>query len=169
MRHQRTIQEYLEDVLDRLENSNFDLEQNVPWEGKTFWWTAQACDYLGLRQGYREYFFLFAGFGSLDWELLQDYSHAAYRFACEHRDSGSPVGWYCSIWCFPVALVDRLNDRVVEEIRHRDPAKHWGSFEMPCVYEAESDALHYFERSPVWGLVHYSKLRQLIRNLLGTD
>jgi hypothetical protein len=166
MQRLRQVQDYLDETIDRLEDNNFSAEQNVEFEGKTFWWVAHRTQYLGLRQGYREHFLHFAGFGKLDEELFQDYCSACFDHACQDKRTSYPVGWYLQIWCFPVALVDKLDDGMVEFVRYHTPKQHWNSCEMPCVYEASTDELHYFEGTPMWGALYYPVRRHLIKTLL---
>jgi len=166
MRRHKEVQQYLEDVLDRLEDNGFSCEQNVSFAGKTFWWVAHRAHYLGVRQGYRELFVHFAGFGDLNEDVFTDFCAASFEHGCKNKRCSFPVGMYLQIWCFPVALVDRLDDDMVDFVRNHQPAKHWNSCEMPCAYEAETDELHYYQRTPVWGALYYPMRRSLIQTLL---
>jgi hypothetical protein len=166
MQRIREVQDYLEDVLDRLEDSRYSCEQNVPFEGKTFWWVAHRTQYLGLRKGYRELFFHFTGFSRLDEDLLEEYCGLCFDHSCRAKRTSFPVGWYLQMWSFAVALVDRLDDDLLDFVRNHTPKAHWNSCEMPCVYEAATDELHYFERTPMWGALYYPYRRSLIKSLL---
>jgi hypothetical protein len=51
-------------------------------------------------------------------------------------------------------------------VREEAPPKHWAANEIPVVYDAATNRLHYFEKTPVWGAAYYKGFRKLIVELL---
>ncbi len=68
--------------------------------------------------------------------------------------------------CFPVAIVDGIDRATSTYIRNEAPPKHIEFDEMPVVYDLNSGALYYFEKTPLWHWALWGPMRNAIQRQL---
>lgn len=166
MELQERAEAYLAGVVRCLRDEGFGCRENVRHGDYVFRWVAKRTRLELAKFGFSETFFAFAGFDSLDLDSLRAFSANCYRYATKARSISLPRGILESVWCFPVALVDRVDAAVSEAVRNEAPPRHWSSAEMPVIHDVSSGTLHYFEKTPVWGAAYYGGFRKQIGKFL---
>jgi len=169
---QDNAEDYLSRVAQRLKDDGFALEDNITYKGQTFDRVAKRTRYEIDKFGYAATFYLFARFSSPDISSLRDFSKKSLKYT--ERASGIPLaggiplprGFFFTIFCFPVAIVNAIDKDTSEAIRSKGPPKHLAAFEMPVVYSLASRTLHYCEITPTWGQIYYDQMRQTINSML---
>ena len=78
-----------------------------------------------------------------------------------------PCGLFESVWCFAVAITNRVEDPVARSVRNDSPAKHWAAAEIPVVFHRTEGKLYFYEKTPLWGAAYYAGFRSQIRRYLG--
>ena len=157
---------YLTEVIKRLESEGFSVNPNTVYKNQVFQYTANKTNFeLGM-YGFIDTFFSFATFLSIDSETLKEYSSQSFEYARKASRPPLPRGLFKSIICFPVVVVNSLEEKVSEDLLTKNPPKHWAAFEMPVVYSTSTKILHYCETTPTWGKWYYDQLRAMILAML---
>jgi hypothetical protein len=157
---------YLSRVTQRLVNAGFTCEENVTHNGSLYRCVARRSRFELTKAGFAETFVLLAELPSLSVDSLRQFSAGCFKYAKRTRKIPLPCGLFESVFCFPVAIVDGVDEAVAQSVRAKGPPKHWASFEMPVVYDLRSNVLHYFEKTPAWGAAYYASSRKTIQELL---
>lgn len=168
MEEQNAARAYISTVIPRVGEQGFDCTQDVAYGDETFLCVARRARFELGKFGFAETFFVFGEFSSVDTRALTEFSGKCFKYALSAKRVPLPRGLFESVFCYSVALVDRVDDAVASAVRSQAPARHWASAEIPVVYETESGALHYFEKTPVWGGAYYAGFRKTIQELLAT-
>jgi len=170
---QDTAEAYLARVTQRLKDDGFTIEGNIKYNGQTYDCVAKRTIYEIDKFGYAATFYLFARFSAPDISSLRDFSRISFKYALHSGGiipfAGGirlPRGFFFSICCFPVAIVNDIDKDTSEAIRSKGPPKHMAAFEMPVVYSLASGKLHYCEITPMWGRIYYDQMRQTINTML---
>jgi hypothetical protein len=77
-----------------------------------------------------------------------------------------PRGFGFGFICFPVALVDSIDEETAYNVGNSDFPKHWAAAEKLVVVNLDNSTLYYSEKSPDWGSVYHDYDRQLINKML---
>jgi hypothetical protein len=120
-----------------------------------------------LRFGFIEADFLVAERAELDRAGVGQFAFDCFRYAVGQRQSIGRMGLPIHLFIFPVAVVPRVDPTVRDFIREEPPEQMTGAFQFPVIYEVESGAAHYFQKTPRWGLANYKLSRQLVTPLFG--
>lgn len=166
MQGREDVTSYMSNVKQRLEANGFRITDNVIYKDWEFTCVAKgrrcALEYGGLM----EIFFVFAEFQALDSASLTEFSSACFKYTTKSRLIPLPYVPFDSFVCFSIALVNELDPATAQTIRDKEPPRHFGSTEMPVVYEIKNRMLFYFERTPLWGALFWDHWRQMIGNML---
>ncbi len=157
---------YLSSVTRRLKTEGFDCTEEVSFGNSDFKCVAKRTKFKLSKFGFSETFFIFGEFSSLDTNSLKNFSSKCFQYAKEARSIRLPCGFFESVWCFSVAIVDSIDAATAEAVRNAAPTKHFGAAEIPVIYDCNSNTLYYFEKTPMWGAAYYAGFRKLIQKLL---
>ena len=160
---------YLSQVIERLETAGFNIKTNITHKGQHFEYVARGRRYEIDKQGFVFSFFTFSVFPSLDIEGLKDFSAKSFNYAVRSFTIPLPRGLFCGIICYPVAIVDDVDNDTSEFIRKKAPPKHFSAAEMPVIYCLKTRELHYMEITPLWGSMYWDQLRFIINAMLSPD
>jgi len=170
---QDTAEAYLARVTQRLKDDGFTVEENITYSGQTFDCVAKRTRFEIDKYSFAATSYLFARFSSPDISSLRNFSKISFKYAL--RTGGIiplaggirlPRGLYVSVWCYPVAIVDDIDEDTAKAIRNQAPPKHFMAFEMPVVYSLASGALYYCEITPMHGGLYYDQMRMIINIVL---
>ena len=167
MEERDTVQGFLSSAIGRLSEGGFTATRDVSFEGEVFLCAARRTKFELTKFGYSETFFVFAEFSTLGFDELEAFSGRGFRYALGARTNPLPRGFFASVFCFPVALVHSVGADTAQTVRNNLPVKHWSAAEVPVVYDLTSGALHYFEKTPMWGAAYYNGFRRTIQQMLG--
>jgi hypothetical protein len=166
---------YLSAITQRLEAEGFTIEKDITFKGQTFDYVAKRTRFEIDKFGFMTTSFFFARFSAPDIDIneLKHFSKIAFKFAS--RAGGIlPIGGgirvprmpYFSISCYPVAVVNEIDESVARAFRSQAPPKHFMAFEMPVVYSLKSQELYYCEVTPIHGGLYYDQMRMTINAML---
>ena len=116
--------------------------------------------------GFSETFFVFREFESIGTDALRRFSGDAFKLACQSKTISLPCGIFESVWCFAVAITNRVEDAVIADVRNGAPTKHFAAAEIPAVFRRTDGKLYYFEKTPLWGAAYYAGFRSQIQRYL---
>jgi hypothetical protein len=164
---------YLSKVIQRLKADGFVIERDITFKDQTFDYVAKRTRFEIDKFSFMATSFFFARFSAPDISELRHFSKMAFK--CASRAGGIlPIGGgihvprmpYVSVGCYPVAIVDDINESTAKAIRSQAPPKHFIAFEMPVAYSLASGTLYYCEITPMWGALYYDQRRQTINEML---
>lgn len=170
---QDTAEAYLARVTQRLKNDGFAIEENITYMEQSFDCVAKRTRFEIDKYCFVATSYLFARLSAPDISSLRDFSAESFKYAL--RTSGIipiaggirwPRGLYLGVWCYPVAIVDDIDEETSEALRNQAPPKHFIASEMPVVYSLASGTLHYCEITPMWGGLYYDQMRLIINIML---
>ena len=161
-----TSSKYLDAVIPSLSTAGFDCVRDVSYDHQTFPCVARRTRFELTKFGFAETFFVFGERSSLDTAALREFSRTCFRYALRTKRVPLPRGLFESVYCFCVALVERVDKATADAVRNETPTRHWASAEIPVVYETGSSTLHYFEKTPLWGAAYHAGFRKTIQELL---
>jgi hypothetical protein len=105
--------------------------------------------------------FIIAGvIDRVDENIIASFSKAAMEYALEHY-KGLPRGVQAAVACFPLLIAPSVDEKAKEWVMNR-PRKHFAAFEMPCCFDASTNTLHYYRKTPIWGAIYYKSFRKII-------
>jgi hypothetical protein len=168
-----TAEAYLSRVTQRLKTDGFVIEENITYKGQTFDCVAKRTRFEIDKFGFMAASFFFARFSAPGINELRHFSKMAFK--CASRAGGIlPIGGgirvprmpYVSVGCYPVAIVDDIDEGTAKAIRSQAPPKHFIAFEMPVAYSLASGTLYYCEITPMWGALYYEQRRLTINEML---
>ena len=116
--------------------------------------------------GMAESFFMFAEIPDLRADVMQSFSATSFGLANQNKVTPLPNGLFACVFCYAVAMTERLDPAVAAHIKTTAPVKHWASNEIPVVFDLASGELCYFEGTPVWGAAYYAGFRREIESNL---
>jgi hypothetical protein len=118
-------------------------------------------------------FFIATVFDNISFNTLQHFSQNCIRYAKQNTKNSILDQIYNarvpSNLCFAIAVVDRLEDSVKQQIRTSNPIDHrlyanW--YEIPLVYVLEEERVYFFDSPNFWdkfkGEVVWHKIREFI-------
>ena len=161
-----TSEAYLARVIQHLRVMNFHTDGNITYKKQAFEYIAKRTRFEIEKFGFATTSYLFARFHALDMDELRDFSAISFKYAEKTYGITIPRIIVYSITCFPVAIVDTIDNDTAETIRSNAPPKHFAAFEMPVVYSLASGALYYCAVTPMWGYIYYDLMRHTINNIL---
>lgn len=158
---------YLSKAIQRLRNEGFECYENVTYNDYFSKFIAKKSNFKWII-GHAEAFFVFGEFSSIDAHSLREFSTNCIEYAKKTRSS-SPLTTI--LVCYPVAIVNSIDRATSEYIRNEAGHFHQALFsggvmEMPVVYDLNSKALYYFEKTPFYGWAAWGRLRESIQRLL---
>jgi hypothetical protein len=163
---EQTAREYLSNVASRLHGQGFQIISDIRHRSQLFGFVARRSRFEVEKYSRVATFLVFSRFRSPEIRVLREFSSDAFNYATRASRVRPPRGLFYAIVCFPVAVVDTVDEATSQAIRRKAPPKHWASFEMPVVCCLQDHSLHYPEISPIWGHLHYDQLRETIRETL---
>ncbi len=166
MTEKNAAESYLERVTERLKAAGYDCLTDVTHNDQIFACAAKRTRFELTKFRFSETFFTFAEFPALTVDGLRAYSSQSFEYALRSRSIPLPRGFFESVFCFPVALVADVATATSDAVRNNAPTRHWGSAEVPVVYDLNSGTLHYFEKTPIWGAAYYAGIRKTIEQML---
>ncbi len=159
MQRETFVRGYVQSVLQRLHAEGFQCAENVVYGGQTFTATAYKGGFEITKFGYFERFFVLQHLASIDPFSLRRFSEHCYNYSTSARQSPLPLGFFAALVCYPVAIVETLDQATALAIANETPAKHMGSFEFPAIYEMSTRRLYYLGRTPMWGAAYINGFR----------
>ncbi len=157
---------FLGQARQRLTAAGYALNENTPFEGRTFSLAARHSGFELTKFGFSEKFFVFQEFDRLDQRTLRDFSAAAFRYTIASMRIPLPRGFFNSAWCYAVAVARSVDPAALTSVQNDAPTKHWASAEIPVVFDASQNRLFYFEKTPLWGAAYYAGFRKTIQRML---
>ena len=145
------------------------ISEDVAYANQLFKVVAHRSRFELTKFGNSETFFVFAEIDLQTPASMRRYSSDAFRFAIQSKRSPLPCGLFESVWCFPIAIAERVSPAASDSVRNGAPAKHWSAAEIPVIYDRKSQELCYFEKTPVWGYAYYEGFRNQIKQYLGNS
>jgi hypothetical protein len=112
--------------------------------------------------GMAETFFTFAEIENIQPPTLQSFAGISFQLGNKNKSAPLPNGFFMSVFCYAVAITERLDPQVADWVRNTSPVKHWAAFEIPIVFDLTSGELCYFQKTPVWGAAYYAGFRREI-------
>jgi hypothetical protein len=158
---------WLSTIHGRLTAEGYVVQDDFPFEGKTFPVFARQTRFVVTKFGFAENFFTFFEFERLTSDMLRRFSADAFRCANQNRVVPLPCGLGESVWSYAVALAKSVDDATLNSARFDTPPKHFAAAEIPVVYDQTQNKLWYFEKTPLWGAAYYAGFRRQIKRLLG--
>ncbi|MBI5359435.1 MAG: hypothetical protein HZA48_02510 [Planctomycetes bacterium] len=162
MKNQVAVENYMEDVKERLESDGFNCHEDIAYQDYILRCMAKRTRFKLTKFGYSETFFCFAEISSPTVKNLRKFSSDCFNYAKEFRSIPLPCGLFESVWCFSVAIVNGIEMPASLALKNEAPPKHWAAAEIPVVYDLSSNSLCYFEKTPIWGAAYYSGFRKMI-------
>lgn len=166
MQNENNVSGFLSNAIGSLREGGFQFLENISCPPYTFLWVARQARFAITKFGFSETFFVFAHLDNPDITALRTFSTICFKYAKQNKRIALPCGFFESVWCFPVAIVDEISPETAELVRNVPPKKHWASGEIPVVFDAKSGTLHSFEKTPVWGAAYYAGFRKTIERYL---
>jgi len=79
-----------------------------------------------------------------------------------------PLNFFYGRFCYPVAIVDKIDHPTSKSVRTKIPPQHWLAFEMPVIYSLEEGKLYYYscKETPFYGGGLYDEIRHDINHML---
>jgi hypothetical protein len=137
------------------------------------WLTAPGFRAVATRKSFQatkfgmwETFFVFRDYPHVDLDTLGAFMRDAVAYTFGNRRVGLPRGLGAGMTTYGVSLGSTVDAATAQSVRNEAPPKHWAATEVPVVYEASTNRLHYFERTPMWGAAYYRGFRKQINELL---
>jgi len=161
-----TAEAYLDRVTQRLKDDGFAIDENITYENQTFDYVAKRTRFEIGKFGFVATSYLSARFSSPDISSLRNFSAKSFEYARKVRGLPLPFRLFYGVVCYPVAIVDDIDEETSKAIRSEAPPKHWLSNEMPVVYSLASGTLYYCEITPMWGSLYYDQMRLTINIML---
>lgn len=160
---------WAETVSRRLSSDGFSISREVEFSGQRFCLVAHRCQFEITKFGMAETFFVFGDLPTCDRDSVRMFSSVAFQFAKKSRSIPLPCGLFESVYCFPVCMVQGLDESTGESVRHEPPPKHWAAAEVPVVHDRRDSKLYFFEDTPLWGAAYYEGFRKQIRKYLSVS
>ncbi len=166
-RKKNTADEYLNKVIKRFEAEDFTIKSNVKYKGQVFDHVVKKLRFEFDKFGFIHKYFILSKFSSLDTDTLKAYSAKSFSYTLRTSPMALVRGlFFGCIVCYPVAVVDKIDDETSKFIRRKAPPKPVGAFEMPVVYSLKSGELYYCEIEPYWGVLFIDEMRATVNNML---
>jgi hypothetical protein len=159
MQSENMVRGYVQSVLQRLYSEGFQCAENIVYGGQTFTAVAHKQGFEISKFGYFESFFVLQHLSSIDPFTLRRFSDHCFNYATSARQSPLPLGFFAGLVCYPVAVVDMVDQATAIAITNETPPKHFGSFEFPVIYELGTRRLYYLGRTPMWGAAYINGFR----------
>ncbi|MGD9116921.1 MAG: hypothetical protein PVJ61_07095 [Dehalococcoidia bacterium] len=161
-----SAESYLSAITQRLEAEGFIIEKDITFKEQTFDYLAKRTKFEIAKRLFVTTSYVFTRFSSLDISLLRNFSATAFEYARNVRGLPLPFRFFYGVVCYPVAIVDDIDESVAKAIRSQAPPKHFMASEMLVVYSLASGALYYCEITPMWGALYYDQMRMIINAML---
>ena len=164
-----TDRAWMQRCVKRLLRDGFTISEDVDYANQWFKVVAHRSRFELTKFGNSETFFVFAEIDRPTPSRIRRYSSEAFRYAKYSKQSSLPCGLCESVWCFPVAIAERVSPAVSDSVRSTEPVKHWAAAEIPVIYDQQHEELSYFEKTPIWGMAYYEGFRNQIERYLGDE
>ncbi|MBI1915425.1 MAG: hypothetical protein HYS12_11915 [Planctomycetes bacterium] len=155
---------YVSVLQERLVAEGYDLEGDVAFRGQGFRWVAKKQRFELGKFGFVEYFVLLTQYSEVDAQSLREFSADAFGYAAlKHtpRKYRLPV----ALFVFPVIVAASVEEKAIRSLEEDAPAKHFGAFEFPVVYDLHSGTIYFHRKTPFWGRAYYKGMRKLAERL----
>ena len=166
MEKESFLRAYVQSVLQRLYNEGFKCAENVFYGGQTFAAVAHKGKFELSKFGMFERWFVLQYLPSIDPMSLRRFSSHCFNYATTSKETPLPLGFFAALVCYPVAVVDAVDQATAIAIANETPPKHMGGFEFPVIYELGTRRLYYLGRTPVWGAAYINGIRHEAQRLL---
>ena len=153
---------WLNYIVPKLSANRFRSMKAEEYQPQGFKYAAQLARFEITKFGMAEYFFTFAEIPNLTPPVMLQYSGAAYNFAVANKEVSLPNGLFSASFCFAVAMTENLAPETAELFRNTEPTKHWGSFEMPVIFDLKANNLVYYEKTPLWGAAYFAGFLRMV-------
>lgn len=163
-----TTNDWLQRTLQNLTRDGFAISENVSHSDATIRALARRTRFELTKFGFSETFFVFREFEFITADALRRFSSDAFDLAKQSKTIPLPCGLFESVWCFAVAITDRVDTAATDSVRNDAPTKHWAAAEIPVVFNQPEGRLYYFEKTPLWGAAYYSGFRSQIKRYLAS-
>jgi hypothetical protein len=160
------LQEYLSLVISRLESEGYGISKNIKYKQIIFTHVALKRNFRLERGGIYHNYFIFAYFAQPSLNNLREFSSSAFSYAKSATGLRPPRGLFFNLGCFPVAIVDSIDDTTAKLIKKEDPPRHLSSSEKLTVVDLKNQTFIYSETSPYWGSLYQDVDRALIESIL---
>jgi hypothetical protein len=159
-------EQYLDRVIGRLKSHGYRISGDIKYENQVFKYTARKTIFEAERFGLFTTFFIMTKMGKPDFDLLKEFSSVAFKYARKTRGIFPPPGLFYGMLCFPVVVVDSIDNATIDFIHRTEPPKHWACSEKLAVFSLETKWLHYCTFDFGWGELYYQRDREIIKNML---
>ena len=159
---------FLDELAQRFAASGYHVDRDLVFQDRTFAVAAKRQFFNWLRFGFIEPTFLVSELANLDSLSVGEYVSSCFRNAVLHRGAIFRMRLPVHLFIFPVAVGRQVEAEVRDSSREEAPEKQPGAFLFPVIYDLESGAAHYFQKTPRWGSANYKLARSLVTPLFGS-
>ena len=164
-------EKYLIHIIDRLNNNGYriknHIKEKIPNESFTFIGLAKKTEFGIIRFGFFSTIFIISKHTNPGISDLVNYSSVCYKIAKKSTPLLPPRGLMYGFACFPVVVIDELNDETRSSIQQLDIPKHWGASEKLVVFNMADMQLYYSEKRPLWGSFYHELDEAIVNYFLG--
>jgi hypothetical protein len=166
MQEHDKVTDYLTTVTQRLKADGFKITENVTYKNRIFRCVGKRTRFQAEFFGFAEFLFIFSRFGTIDISSLQEYSKVCYKYAWRSKIIPLPFVYFDYAYCFPVAIVDELDEATAKAVRNEDPPVLCAGYESPVIYNLRTNQLCYSETNPLRSRLIHDYFRGMILKML---
>lgn len=158
--------DYLSIVLERLKADGFSISEGIHYKRYSFKYVAKRARFQIEFFGFAEFLFIFKEFPDIDRKLLREFSDVCYKYACRTKIIPFANVPFDYAYCFPVALVHKLDEATAQAIRSEDPPRLFAGYEMPVICDLAAKKIYYSEQNPIRSALAHEYFRGMVRSML---
>jgi hypothetical protein len=163
------MNKYLSTVKSRLQYDGYRITDEILYKNQNFICTAKRLRFQLEHFGLSHTFFIFSEIPIINTVNIKEYSAKCFEYARKSRlipFKYIPYIPYDMAVCFAVALVDQVNDEVIESVKHDEPPRHWEGYELPVICDVSIGCIYYYTDTPNWAMLLWDSFRNDIRRIL---
>lgn len=144
---------YYLNVVQRLRAMKFSVVSNIHYGDYAFAHAGTKAKFEIEKFGFAETVFTLSEFDSVDDSTIWGYSMASFAYALRGRRIRLP--WFAfghNAYCYSVAVAYGVDCTTANMVRSVQPPRHWRGCEIPVICDLDTAQLHYFEKTPDWGV-----------------
>ncbi len=161
-----TQTDLLKKIQDKLKSEGYEVKSDVKYGDYTFPVVGRLSKFELSKFGKADYFVVVGVAQEAKLSDLRSFSSQAYEYAGSNRSTSMPPGLGASFFTFPVLIVNKAEESVVEGVKNGTPPKHWSSTEFPTIVDLTTGKMHYFTGTPAWGAAYWESFRRLVNKVI---
>ena len=162
----KRIKRYLDEVEERLISQSFSRLKGIPDDHIDFCFHKREFQLNHF--GFNEIFFMFH-IAPTDMKkgFLKEISKRMFQYSLKKK-LWIPRSMGDGVTLYSVFIMKRTPEYLSDFIRSYNP-KHYASFEYPIIVDIYNRKLHFFQGTPVWGMIYYREMRENLLNTLNPE